>query len=143
MSDPSSGPDGPRTNWREMRRQEKRARRDERHEMTWGPGGAWIAGLILVGLGILFLLRNFGVPIPDKWWTVFLVLPGLAALWQAWRMYQHEGRLSRAVTGTAVGGAVLVVLGVSFFFGFDWGNLWPLILIALGVTIVFGGSRRR
>ena len=110
--------------------------------MMWGSGGAWIAGLILVGLGILFLLQNFGVPIPDKWWTVFLVLPGLGALWQAWRMYQHEGRLSRAATGTAVGGAVLVVLGVSFFFGFDWGNLWPLILIALGVTIVFGGSRR-
>ena len=33
--------------------------------MMWGPGGGWIAGLVLIGLGVLFLLRNFGVPIPE------------------------------------------------------------------------------
>jgi hypothetical protein len=141
MSDPSSGPAGSRPDWRQMRREEKRARRGERHEMSWWTSG-WIAGLVLIGLGVLFLLRNFGVPLPDNWWTVFLVLPGLGALWTAWRMYQHEGRLSRAATGSAVAGCLLLVLGISFFFGFDWGNLWPLILIALGVVIVFSGGRR-
>ena len=141
MSDPASGPSGP-GDWREQRREEKRARRQEWRETMWAPAGSWVAGLVLVGLGVLFLLKNFGVPIPDNWWTVFLIVPGLGALWTAWRMYQQEGRLSRGATGSAVSGALLLLLGVSFFFGFDWGNLWPLILIAIGVVIVVGGSKR-
>ena len=82
MGDSTGG--GP--DWREQRRQEKQARREQRREMTWGPGGSWIAGLILVGLGIMFLLRNFGVPIPQNIDTGVLVVnkdnvdPVLAAL---------------------------------------------------------------
>ncbi len=141
MSDPANGADGGRKDWRELRREEKRARRAERREMTWGPGGSWIAGLILVGLGILFLLKNFGVPIPENWWAVFLILPGLGALWTAWRMYQRDGGVTRSVTSTAIVGAVLVVFGASFLAGFDWGVLWPVILIVLGVGVVLGGRR--
>jgi hypothetical protein len=141
MSDPSGG--GPRPDWRQLRRQEKRARRDERHEMNWGAGGSWVWGLILVALGVLFLLRNFGVPIPENWWAVFLILPGLGVLWAAWRMYQHEGRVTGSATGTAIVGAILIVFGVSFLAGFDWGVLWPVILIALGISVVGGGNRRR
>ncbi len=143
MSDPSSDAGGPRPDWREMRREARHARREERREMTWGPGGSWIAGLILVGLGILFLLRNFGVPIPENWWAVFLILPGLGALWTAWRMYQRDGAMTRSVMSTAIVGAVLVVFGLSFLAGFDWGILWPVILIALGVAVVLGGHRRQ
>ena len=143
MSDPSSGPGGRRPDWRELRREERRDRREERHEMTWGPGGAWIAGLVLVGLGILFLLRNFGVPIPENWWAVFLILPGLGSLWTAWRMYRRDGRVTRSITSTGLVGAVLVLFGVSFLAGFDWGILWPVVLIALGLAVVFGGRRRR
>jgi len=143
MSDPSSGADGPRANWREIRREEKRARRDERHEMIWGPGGGWIAGLVLIGLGVLFLLRNFGVPIPENWWAVFLILPGIGTLWTAWRIYRRDGRMSGGATSSAIVGAILVVFGLSFLAGFDWGILWPVILIALGVGVVVGGRRRR
>ena len=72
--------------------------------MTLGAGGAWIGGVILIGLGILFLLQNFGVPIPGNWWAVFLLLPGVGALWTAWRMYWREGRMTASVIGTAAGG---------------------------------------
>ena len=108
--------------------------------MSWGPGGAWIGGLILIGLGVLFLLKNFGVPIPENWWAIFLVLPGAGALWTAWRMYQRDG-VTRSATSTAIVGAVLVLFGVSFLAGFDWGVLWPVILIVLGVSVVLGGRR--
>ena len=143
MSDPSGGPGGPRPDWREARREEKRARRDERREMSWGVGGSWIAGLILVGLGIMFLLRNFGVPVPENWWAIVLILPGIGTLWTAWRMYRRDGRMTRSVTSTAAVGLVLVVLGGSFLLGFDWGVLWPVILIVLGIGVVYAGRRRR
>ena len=125
-----------------MRREERRARRQEQRDMRWGSGGAWIGGLILIGLGVLFLLRNFGVPIPENWWAVFLVLPGAGALWSAWRLYERDGRVTGSVASTAIVGLVLVALGVSFLAGFDWGALWPVILIALGSAVVIGGYHR-
>jgi len=108
----------------------------------WGQGGAWIAGLILIGLGILFLLRNFGVPIPENWWAIFLVLPGIGALWTAWRIYEHDGRMTGSAVSTTVVGLVLILLGGSFLAGFNWGALWPVILIVLGIGVVAGGYRR-
>lgn len=139
MSDPADGePD-----WRELRRQEKRARREERRGLTWGRGGSWIWGLILVGLGIVFLLENFGVKVPGNWWAIFLVLPGIGVMWSAWRMYQQGEGLTRSVVSTAVVGTVLVAFGLSFLAGVDWGVLWPIVLILLGLGVVLGGNIRR
>ena len=46
-------------------------------------------------------------------------------------------------------GIILVVLGILFILGnfnlfwwFNWGNLWPLILVAIGVLIIFSIRRR-
>ena len=111
--------------------------------MTWGLGGSWIWGVILVALGIVFLLENFGIKVPQNWWAVFLVLPGIGVLWSAWRMYQHDGRLTRSIVSTTVVGGVLVLFGLSFLAGIDWGVLWPLVLIVLGLGIVAGGYFRR
>ena len=61
----------PDREWREMRRQE----RDERHGHVWRPGGSWLVGIILIGLGAIFLAQNFGYPIPHNWWALFLLLP--------------------------------------------------------------------
>ncbi len=47
-------------------------------------------------------------------------------------------------------GIILVVLGILFILGnfnlfwwFNWGNLWPLILVAIGVLIIFSVRKRR
>lgn len=47
-------------------------------------------------------------------------------------------------------GIILIVVGVLFLLGnldlfwwFDWGNLWPLILVAIGVLIIVISTRRR
>ena len=46
-------------------------------------------------------------------------------------------------------GIILIVLGVLFLLGsfnlfwwFNWGNLWPLILVAIGVLIILSVRRR-
>jgi phage shock protein C len=46
-------------------------------------------------------------------------------------------------------GIILIVLGVIFlldsfdlFWWLHWGNLWPLILVAIGVLIILGARRR-
>jgi len=47
-------------------------------------------------------------------------------------------------------GIILVVLGILFILGnfnlfwwFNWSNLWPLILVAIGVLIIFSVRKRR
>jgi len=47
-------------------------------------------------------------------------------------------------------GIILIGLGVLFLLGslnifrwFNWGNLWPLVLVAIGVLIIFSVRKRR
>ena len=46
-------------------------------------------------------------------------------------------------------GVILIIVGILFlmgtfnlFFWLNWTHLWPLILIAIGVLIIWGRSRR-
>ena len=46
-------------------------------------------------------------------------------------------------------GIILIVLGILFLLGslnifwwFDWGNLWPLVLVAIGVLVILSARRR-
>jgi hypothetical protein len=136
MSEPSGNPN---PDWRELRREERHRRHDAR-----GRGGApWIGGLILIAIGVVFLLKNYGFPVPHNWWAVFLFIPALAALGSAWTIWRREGHLTSAASGALVGGIILAGLGVSFLAGFDWSQLWPVILIVLGLVVVLGGLRRR
>ncbi len=52
--------------------------------MTSHSHDRFLWGLILVVLGVLFLLRNFGYPIGDvwKWWPIILVLVGIRLIFR-------------------------------------------------------------
>lgn len=135
MSDQTPGPD-----WREQRRAERKQRR----EMDWGERGPWIGGLILIALGIIFLARNLGAPLPENWWAVFILIPAVASFSSAWSMYQRAGRqVTARVRGAIIAGCILVVLSAALFFGFEWGKYWPAILILVGIAVLAGGVWRR
>ncbi len=60
-----------------------------------------------------------------------------------------EGSPQESVPGAMVAGVILVALGLLFllsnlglFWWFRWGNLWPIILIAIGVAIFLGRWRK-
>ncbi len=60
-----------------------------------------------------------------------------------------EGSPQESVRGAQVAGTILVGLGLFFllsnlnlFWWFRWGNLWPIILIAIGVAIFLGRWRK-
>jgi len=54
----------------------------------------------------------------------------------------------RRANGTQIAGIALVVLGVLFLlqqwfpYWFDFGKLWPLILIIIGIAVIVRGQRR-
>lgn len=93
-----------------------------------------IAGIILVALGILFMLDNFGLAyVPNLWrfWPLILVAVGLS---------QIRGRF---FTGS-FGGHVLLALGIVFLLNeFDlvrnpFQLILPFFLVFLGLRIVVG-----
>jgi hypothetical protein len=86
-----------------------------------------IFGLVLVGLGVLFLLENVGLLGPlGAWWP--LILFAIAA--------------GRAIEGR-IGGALFFVLLGSWFlavthhwYGLTYENSWALVLVAVGASLV-------
>jgi TM2 domain-containing membrane protein YozV len=99
------------------------------------------AAIVLIGLGILFLLRSSGVFefSLDNIWPVLLILLGLWLFGKRWgfipshRVYTHADRM-RGLTGPVV----LVTVGVLSLLenlgGPAWHRTWPILLLAIGIT---------
>jgi predicted membrane protein len=110
------------------RRWERRQRRGRRI-----PGaGAPFAGIVIIGIGALFLLQNLGfIYARDYWqyWPVLLIALGVSKL-----------------VSSEWGGAILAILGGVFLainLGYldrqAWQYLWPLFLIGGGVILLLRG----
>ncbi len=109
--------------------------------------GPILGGLILLGLGVIFLLRNLGVDLPfiGNWWALFILIPAMGSFDRAWRSYQRNGgRLTSEVTGPFVGAMALSLVAVTFLFDMRWRIMLPVFLILTGVGALltaFGAAR--
>jgi hypothetical protein len=92
-----------------------------------------LPGLILVGVGALFLLDNLHLfPIRDlvDYWPAILLVAGL------FKLVDATSGSDRAVGGilTAVGAIFLgQTLGIPYL---NWPNMWPLALIGVGLLLL-------
>jgi predicted membrane protein len=98
-----------------------------------------IPGLILVGIGALFFLNNLHIIYIREWlayWPVILIAIGIVKL------------VDSTFTGGRVAGGVLFGLGALFlaqslgFLQIQMHDMWPLILIGLGVLMLFQRAER-
>ena len=96
---------------------------------TRPPGMA--AGLILIALGTLFLLGHMGFVDTGrlwKFWPLIIVVVGLV------KFFKERSQ---------VGGAITIVVGVMLqlsqlgYLQLSWGSIWPLILIAAGIAMIW------
>jgi cell wall-active antibiotic response 4TMS protein YvqF len=100
---------------------------------------AWIPGVVLIGLGVVFLIQNYLGREIHNWWALFILIPVFFTLERGYASLQ-AGRSAEAI-GQLTGGLVLVALIVIFLFGLPFGQLWPIFLIIGGLSLLF--SRRR
>jgi predicted membrane protein len=93
------------------------------------PGMA--AGLILIAVGTLFLLGHMGLVNTGrlwKFWPLIIVVVGLV------KFFKERSQ---------VGGAITIVIGVLLqlnqlgYLQLSWGSVWPLILIAAGIAMIW------
>lgn len=125
---PGNGEQGPtspppvNTDWRETRRERTRA------------SGPWLGGIILILLGFFFLAQNLGFATLDNWWALFILIPAVGSFATAWSIFQGNGnRMTGAVRGPLMGGLILAMVAAAFLLNLNWGLLWPLFLILIGV----------
>ena len=124
-------------------------RRAERLADPSSRGGSWIAGLILIVLGGMFLLQNMGTynfPI-NNWWALFILIPAFGALERALRMYHEAGnQFTNQMNGSLLTGIVLLLVTAGFLFNIDWTYFGPVLIILAGLGIlmssIFAGKGR-
>jgi len=132
-----------------VRHRHEKAEKSEKGEKREKGGqggmlGAMVGGLILIWLGITFYFQETGYLPSDYWWAYFIAGLGVILILQGIVIYTrgHVGY------GPVVGGAILAFIGLSTIATHNFtiqAQLWPLILVALGVIVIVGGvaARRR
>lgn len=102
-----------------------------------------LIGIVVVLVGLVFLAGNFGfrLPLPDRWWAFFILIPAAASLVAAARFYRVDGRISHRVAGSATGGSLMLATALILFLDLDWGKFWPVMVIIVGLGLVVRGSR--
>jgi cell wall-active antibiotic response 4TMS protein YvqF len=101
--------------------------------------GAWIPGLVLIGLGLIFLTRNYLGQEIRNWWAVFILIPAFFALERGYASLR-AGRSGEAI-GQLMGAFVLIALVVIFLLNLPIGQLWPIFLILGGIALLFSRGR--
>jgi hypothetical protein len=118
---------------KEAMQEEQRPRQVQRHR------GNTTGGLILIGLGTVFLLSQLTGWYIQNWWALFIFIPALFQLNEAWQGYRKNGRLNHNIRGSLFGGLLLSMVGAFFLFSISWNLFWPLVLILAGIGALLNG----
>ena len=99
-----------------------------------------IAGGLLIALGVLFTLDNFGVVEAGdvfRYWPLFLVGFGLLKIAQARRPEQRVGG------AVLMGVGFLLLLRTMHILSFHMRDVWPIVLVIGGGLLVWRSVQRR
>ena len=140
----------PRRNEKE---EEKRREKEEEKGRGQGLDEKWerdrlrmisIAAIFIWG-GLVALagtLNLFNYDWGGHGWAIFLLGTGVILLGKVIiRALIPEYR--RAIGGSLIIGFILLAVGISDLTGWSWDYIWPIILVAIGLSILLRGVLRR
>lgn len=105
------------------------------------------SGLVVVLVGVLFLLRNFGIRLPfmalHNWWALFILLGAVPSLAVAFQRFHRTSQVDRLVLHSLLSAAAVILVAIFFLLDLDWSLWWPLFVIYGGLWVLLGGRRGR
>ena len=102
--------------------------------------GSWLPGIILIGLGIIFLVENYFGYTLRNWWALFILIPALASFSNA--VEARRGGDNEGAARAAFAGVGFTALSAVFLLDLEVGRLWPVALIVVGIGLLFTRGRR-
>lgn len=96
-------------------------------------------GLILIALGVVFLLQQWGRFDIQNWWAIFILIPALGSFASTYAIYRHSGTINRAVISNFFGALMILTVALMFFFNVSWAVFWPLFIILPGLSLFLTG----
>jgi hypothetical protein len=99
---------------------------------------SWSAGLVLIALGMIFLLQNLAGVSFGNWWALFILIPAAWSFWRAWMLYHEDQHITHRVANAVYGGLFPFLVAMIFLLNLNWGKIWPIFLIVLGIGSMFG-----
>lgn len=113
---------------------------EKREDWSWHSGRrqAWVPGVILIAVGVVFLAQNYWGFQLTNWWALFILIPAISSISQAVESYQQAGSFDRKARGHAFWGLFFILLSATFVFGWSFGLMWPVFLILGGLAMLLG-----
>ena len=93
-----------------------------------------VLGLLVVGMGVLFLLDNLDIlnfRHAIGFWPLVFIVAGCAAL------FGNGPRSGNYLGAVLLAVGLLMILGRMGYFFISWSTLWPLVMIALGGLVLY------
>ncbi len=122
--------------WHEQRRAERLAHHEARCQRHAGRPYGWIAGAILILLGVIFLLQNIGIPFLANLWALFILIPAFGTFASGWNSYEANGRLTRGGVVSLAWGVMMTILAMVFLFDLNLDLYWPVLIIVGGLVLL-------
>ena len=98
----------------------------------------WIAGAVIIVVGIVLLLKNLTGFSFGNWWALFMFIPFGGLLTGMWNQYQANGRVP---TGLIISGLSMAFVISIFLFNLSWSALWPVFFIIGGISALLNGRK--
>lgn len=122
-------------------KEQRRALKDERRKAARSRGrkrsGSVLAGLLLLCIGTILLLKQFGFPFPEWLFTWPMIVIAFGLLAGAGNSFRDPGWV------------IICGVGVVFMLGKIWSNtpihhfIWPVVIIAAGFLFILAPRRHR
>lgn len=100
-------------------------------------------GLILIAVGIIFLVMQFGGFHINNWWALFILIPVFAAWNRAISTSTEAGEITEDAIQMITGSLFPLFVAVIFLFNWDWGKVWPGFIIIAGINALARGWGRK
>jgi hypothetical protein len=105
----------------------------------WASAGV---GLAVIAVGVIFLLRNFGIGVPfltyRNWWALFIFVGAVPSLTHAAQRFHTRGTIDAYVVRAALPSIAVIMVALIFLLELDWGKWWPLFVIYGGLWLLAG-----
>jgi hypothetical protein len=118
----------------------------QRDSRSYRYGGRVVPALVVIGIGVFFLLGNFGFDFPflyvQNWWAWLILIAAWSPLSHALRRYSRVGTVDNVVLHSLLSAAAIVMVALIFILGLSWARWWPIFVIYGGLSMLVRESWR-